>query len=76
MHHLLTAAILNSFDEENGMNENQAKGAVEEAKGKVKEAVGKAVGDKKMENKGKVEKLKGKVQTAFGNARAKIKKAI
>lgn len=51
------------------VNEDQAKGKIDEAKGAVREIVGKAIGNKDLEAKGRADKLKGKGRQVTGDVK-------
>jgi uncharacterized protein YjbJ (UPF0337 family) len=62
--------------QENDMNKDHVKGAVEKAKGSVKDAAGGLTGDSKLQAEGKLDKAKGAVHKAVGDAKDAVKKAV
>lgn len=51
------------------MNDERARGKLDQAKGGAKEGIGKLTGDRSTELSGKVDKLKGRAEEKLGDAK-------
>jgi uncharacterized protein YjbJ (UPF0337 family) len=61
--------------QEDHMDKQHIKGAIDKAKGAIKETIGKAIGDTGMQVDGKVDKLKGEGRQMVGDAKDAMRDA-